>query len=431
MYELITKKDLTQKKYLSVFEQTNLSLLDGYDVKQILFNETAYCLNISWKRLLKEIIKSLFFKNYNLECHLSGQDILLLYSKNYRTDHDTYWKKIEYDVKKNDSITILTNEGRTLSAENISRKIKYLISFNKELSGIKFLKHRWYFSIRLVDRKIVLDEVDSLQLSPKVTMCFSDNSADETVLMQYFKMKGSVTVTNQHGLCIFQSYDYDRLNQSQLLNFKCDYFLARGVKQKEQFVLAGYSPDRIKVVGYIGACNRDIYVQETISMGIYLDCPTVPLSKNNNESMIKIGKQIACTLKMKYLIKCHPQDLVENYKELADENCLGIYGKGISLDETFKKVDICITHASATYVDVYIYGLRCLKMNSAIRYPIAVKEDEFETAEEAIDKITKWNDWSLEKKRRYIQGIREAYASPWVDGNINKALQIIMEERFN
>lgn len=428
MHDPITELDKKQGNYLNVLERTELSLFPGLNVKRILFNETAYCLKKSKTDFFKGLIKCLLFKDYFLDSRINGQEILLLYSKNYRSDHDGYWEQIKKDVKNYDSITILTQGQRKLELKNLARKIKYLRICYRELNVINNKNDRLYLALWLVDRKIVMDEINQLYLTPKIVMCFSDNSVDENVLMQYFKTRGITTVTNQHGLCVFQSYDYDRLNQSQILNFKCDYFFARGVKQKEQFVLAGFDGGNIKVVGYIEKNNKDIQIKDNNTIGIYLDCPTVPLSDKNNKRMIEYGKLIAKALGWKYLVKCHPQDLIDKYKNEVDDDCLDIFGKGTTLEETLKKVSICIIHASATYVDVYTYGLRCLKMNSEIKYPIAVKEDEFDTSEQAIDKITVWNRKSKEEKKSYIRSVLEQYASPWEKGNIDRELQKIKNE---
>lgn len=423
MYNPITEDDIKQKEYLDIFEKIKLSLFDGYNIKQILFNETAYSLNYSYFKILKLLIKCLFFKNAIFKCNIYGNDILLLYSKNYRNDHDKYWERIKKDINNFDDITILLNEKKEMDLKKVYKKIIYLNIFWKQLHEIKKYKDRLYFSCKLLERRIVLDYIQILELHPKIVMCFSDNSDNENVLMQYFKFQGAITITNQHGFCAFKSYEYDRLNQSQILNFKCDYFLARGDKQKEQFILAGYNPNIIKVVGFIVDSNQNIVISNNKCIGIYLDCPNIPLAKENNIKLINIGKQISKKLNVKFLIKCHPQDSIDKYEKFIDNNCVAIYGKETILKETFKKIDICITHASAIYIDSYIFGLRCLKMNSEIEYPIAVKEDEFDSIDNAVKIIKEWNLKNDSEKKIYINSVRKQYISDWNDGNINKFLQ--------
>lgn len=429
MYDPITEFDRKQEEYLSCLENIHLKLFPDMNVKQILFNETAYCLKTSVKGAIKKIIKTIFFKNYYIKKNINNKKILLLYTKNYRVDHDEYWEKIKNDILEYDYIEILTQDLKKIDKRNIVKKICYFYILYKKLNVVNEWKDRIFLTCSLVDRKLVLDEIQIMELKPKITMCFSDNSPDENVLMQYFHQQGATTVTNQHGLCIFQSYEFDRLNQSQILNFKCDYYFSRGSKQQEQFILAGYNPEKIKVIGFIGTQMPKIPIRKNEVLGIYLDCPTIPMSKKNNIKMIAYAKQIAKKIGWKYFIKCHPQDFPENYEDVLDMNCLGIFGKEATLKDTFEKATICITHASATYVDGYIYGLRCLKMNSEIYYPIAVPEDEFNSLNQSIEKINDWIHTSDVEKGRYIQKVRNQYASPWKDGNINNELNIIINEK--
>ncbi len=426
MYNPNTVKDERHREYLGIIEKINSKFFKGYNLKQILFNEAYYCMEFDERKVHETVLKNIVLKPCRIDKNINNRDIITFYTKNYRNDHDQYWQKILEDLGEHDEITLIGKyKGKLIKIDwfSIASKLRWYLTFVKEFKEIKNKKDRQYLAAQLVARKWTLEKVKKMKLHAKVAMCFFDSSPDENVIMQYFKSIGTITVTNQHGLCIFQSYEYDRLNQSQILNFKCDYFLGRGHKQKEQFVLAGYDSDRIKVVGCIGASNKEIPIQNTNCMGIYLDCPTNPFSKINNEKMINCAKQIAKMLKMNYLIKCHPQDSIENYQDLIDVNCVGIYGKETTLNETFKNVDICMTHASATYVDVYMYGLKCLKMNSEIRYPIATKEDEFDSVDCAIDLICKWKLKSISEQKQYINSIREEYASPWTEGNINNVLQ--------
>lgn len=429
MYNPITENDIKQKEYLDLLSHIKLSLFSDYNIKQIMFNETFFCLKCSYYNVLKLFFKCLFFKNFIFDCKIESKDILLLYSKNYRIDHDEYWEKIKKDINNFDNITILINPKKELNLKKIFKRIRYFNILFNELHYIKKKKDRLFFSCKLLEKKMVLDYIQSLKLHPKIVMCFSDNSDNENVLMQYFKFQNAITITNQHGFCIFKSNEYDRLNQSQILNFKCDYFLARGIKQKEQFILAGFNPNRIKVVGFIGSSNESIIISNNKCIGIYLDCPTIPLADENNIKLINIGKKISKVLNIKFLIKCHPQDKIDKYRDLVDDNCVDIYGKEIGLNETFQKVDICITHASATYIDSYVFGLRCFKMKSNVEYPIAVQDDEFSSAEEIINLIIEWNQKSDDEKRAYINDVRKQYTSDWCDGNINTILQELLNKK--
>ena len=123
MYDPITELDRIQGKYLEILEKTNLSLFPDFKAEQILFNETSYCIKLRRTDVLKAVIKSLLFKSYSLDYEISNQEVLLLYSKNYRSDHDGYWQKIKDDVQNSDNVTILTQGQRKLELKNLPGKV--------------------------------------------------------------------------------------------------------------------------------------------------------------------------------------------------------------------------------------------------------------------------------------------------------------------
>ena len=111
---------------------------------------------------------------------------------------------------------------------------------------------------------------------------------------------------------------------------------------------------------------------------------------------------------------------------MVSEKCIGIYGKEISVQESFEMVDIGIVHTSSTYVDAYEYGIRCLKYCSDAYFPISVKEDEFRTCEELENKLNLWNVKPENEKEEYILSIRRMYACKWKDGNIRNVIEKLL-----
>ena len=59
---------------------------------------------------------------------------------------------------------------------------------------------------------------------------------------------------------------------------------------------------------------------------------------------------------------------------------------------------LCIVHSSSANVDAYEYGIRCLKYNTEVNFPIAVKEDEFSTGQE-LEKILEQLDAKTKAER--------------------------------
>lgn len=424
MYNPITEKDKKQIMYQAVLGNVKSSLFPDMDIKKIMFNEALYCQEK--KRWIENFAKNIFFIHEELQMHINKSEVLCLYTNNYRNDHDEYWKKIKKDVGKVDSITFYTNISKRLDLKNWYKKLNWFFIAMRELSGISNKKDRIYMSTQMAARKWTLEQIKKLKLNPKLVMCYFDSSPDENVLMQYFKQQGAVTVTNQHGLCVFKSREYDLMNQSQILNFKSDYFLARSEKQREEFERAGFNGDKIIVVGYIGNNESEIKIKNTRIIGLLLDCPTVPLSKQASISMIKLVEQYLDKMDYKYIVKCHPVDDISKYRNIVSDRCMGIYGKETSVQKVFEMVDICIVHSSASYVDAYEYGLRCLKYCSEIYFPIAVKEDEFRTGDELKTKIEQWNNKPDKEKLEYITNVRRKYAGKWENGNIQKVIEKLL-----
>ncbi len=426
MYNPITEKDKKMTSYHEVLDKISSSLFPGMNLKQILFNECLYCQDN--KSVWKKLIKNLFFVPMKLDADLKGSNILCLYTKNYRSDHDEYWEKIKEDVGSVDSITLLY-KIRQLNLTDIPKKISWFIKSMRELSCIENRKDKLYLAAALVARKWVFEEVKKLRLEPKLVMCYFDSGSDENVLMQYFKQQGAITVANQHGLCIYKSKEYDLMNQSQILNFKSDYFLARSERQREEFVRAGFDGNKIIVVGYIGNKAEKVKVKHTGVLGLLLDTPAMPLAEEASTTLIKYADELSSRMGFEYIVKCHPSDDVERYKNVVSDRCIGVYGKEINVQKALDMVDLSIVHSSSSYVDAYEHGVRCLKYCSEAYFPIAVKEDEFSTCDELAEIIRQWNEKPDKEKEEWITDIRSKYAGKWEDGNIRRAIEGLLASR--
>ena len=59
--ESVTDNDIRQKQYLDALDGTESKLLTGYNIKQILFNECWYCIDVSSKSVFKALIRALLF----------------------------------------------------------------------------------------------------------------------------------------------------------------------------------------------------------------------------------------------------------------------------------------------------------------------------------------------------------------------------------
>lgn len=426
MYNLITKKDIKHRKYLEIFDKIDSALFPGMSLKKILFNEAYYCQSV--KFILKSFLKYLFLSPANFETKIEGNKLLCIYSRNYRYDHDNYWRAIKEDAGPHDDIVInwkISNVMQRIDLFSCFSKLKWYFHAYFELKGILSKHDRSFLAIQMMKRKWVLERIKKLNIHPNIVMCFFDSAPDENVLMQYFKQQGAITITNQHGQSVYQSYEYDLVNQSQIFNFKCDYYLAKGEMQREQFVKAGFDPNRIKLLGVVGGRNGKTRHNKLFCFGVYLDCPSLPYAEKSNSEMINLAKEVAKKINYKYLIKIHPAEIEGKYNHMIDENCVGIYGKDALLNETFEKIDFGIIHESATYVDIYFYGLRCFRFLTEIPYDISYKDDVFRDSDELKEKILRWNNLDANLKNDYIKKVRKLYDSGWEKGKLEKIVNEI------
>lgn len=425
-YSLRSKKDIIQREYLVVLKNRTLKIFPGMSMEKILWNEAFFCQNAKWWEVIKRNVKAIFFYVPNLKINVNGLNLLCIYTKNYRPDHDLYWERIKEDAGVHDDITILHGKMK-IDVGLILRKIKWYCNVFKELSGVGSIKDRLFLSSQLVIRKCVFEEIKYMNLNPKVVMCFFDSSPDENVLMQYFKQKNAITITNQHGQPIFRSWDYDRVNQSQILNFKCDYFFAKGNMQVKQFLKAGFDEKRIIPIGVIDRQVKIKGYRETNCFCIYLDTPGFDFSVWSNTMMIKIANEISDKSGMRYYVKPHPADNCLNYSGLIGRNCLEIFDSKMTLIESFKHIDFAIIHASSTYVDAYLHGVRCFKMKTPIPFPISFYKDDFENTEEICRKISEWKSMAKSERYDYISKIKKMYDCGWEKGRVRNVITTLMK----
>lgn len=423
----ISKRDIIHGKYLECLRGKQSRLFPELDLQRILYNECYYCLESSVIKLVLRVFKCFLFKPSELKVNTKGCSILTFYTKNYRNDHDTYWEQILKDVGDHDEITILSkgNLIRRIDFRNIFKKLYWFLTAYFDLKVIEKRKDRLYLTLQLVARKYTFERVKELNLHPRIVMCFFDSSPDENIIMQYFKAMGCKTITNQHGQPVFQSNKYDRVNQSQILNFKTDYFLAKGQFVRQQFVSAGLDDSRVKLVGMIGTGFDIIDDIQTDVFGVFLDAPILPFSHNSNNQIIKVANTISHELGMRYLLKVHPLDQKEKYVDIVGECCIDILGRETKIDSVLGQIEFAIIHASATYIDVYCHGIRCFKIETDVYYPIAFETDCFTTVQELEKKIHEWKELSPQQRREYIRSVKDYYDIGWHTGNIKKTLEEI------
>lgn len=410
----ITEQDVVQGNYLELLNGVQSKLFPGLNLKIGLFNEAWYCQKFSIRQVFDMLIHALLIDQYRVLSEISNNNILTIYTKNYRDDHDGYWEHIKKSIGEHDEVTIVTNKKHIIKKIHICRIIKrffWLITALRELGNRFDKKDRLYLAIRIVERKQTLDDIEKLNLSPKAVMCFFDSAPNESILMQYFKNKGAVTLTNQHGQPVFRNPKIDRLNQSQILNFSSDYFLAKGEYTKRQFERAGVSSNKIRIVGSaVPTLSLDYKQNNTKLFGVFLDTPAYEFALKTNREVLKFAENISEKIGYKYVIKLHPSDMVDNYSDIKMNYCKNVFAPKSKLQDAFENIEFGIFNASSVYVDMLLNRIKSYQVKTEIDFPIVESDlDIVYSIEDFCIKHEKWSVLKAEEKSYYIEKTIRTY----------------------
>lgn len=433
---MITEKDILHKSYLEICENLTIKGLEEYNIKKLLFNETFYVQDLSWKSVIKNYIVTIMFDlNFRTQIDMErkNDELVLLSSKWNRKDHDDYWDKICSCFPENTRISFADRRNswrdafKYFSFPNMFRNIKSARTIKRSLKDIKNKKHRNF----LVNKLLQMEKLDRIlketKLKPKVAMCFFDSGFYENLAMQFFKNRGAITVTNQHGQPVFKSWDYDRMNQSQILNFKCDYFLAKGEFSRKQFVKAGFSEKQIVVNGSfnnVGGYKRS-YDEKKV-FGTFLNCVALPGAKEANRSLLEITTNLSEQFGLKFYIKLHPSDSLENYSSIKHNGLIKIITNDMSISEVAEKIDFGVLNESGVYLDLLNYKVRSFRWDNGIEFPLIEDEHSLFTDITGLKKIVKkWMNTASIYKDKYFDEISFYYNG---DGNASYNIKTFIEK---
>lgn len=417
---MITEKDILHKSYLDICENLTIKGLEEYNIKKLLFNETFYVQDLSWKSVIKNYIVTIMFDlNFRTQIDIEhkNDELVLLSSKWNRKDHDDYWDKICSCFSENTRISFADRRNswrdvfKYFSFPNMFRNIKSARTIKRSLKDIKNKKHRNF----LVNKLLQMEKLDRIlketKLKPKVAMCFFDSGFYENLAMQFFKNRGAITVTNQHGQPVFKSWDYDRMNQSQILNFKCDYFLAKGEFSRKQFVKAGFDENRVIVIGSfnnVKGYQRSYDIRNAFCT--FLNCVALPNAKELNDKLLKITVELSERLNSKFYIKLHPSDSIENYQTFKHDNLLKIIERDMSIPEISEVIDFGLYNESAIFLDLLNNKTRAYRWDNGVFFPLVENNDDvFADSNDIEKKVNEWLEQPDSDKDDYFDRVSAYY----------------------
>lgn len=382
---------------------------------QVLYLEIFRAFDCNLKHVMKDFLFNFFFDMPEFFFHINQEDILFLVTKYYRSDHDLYWKRIRSLFSHSDEIfyEAKISLGKLLSQISLKHffyKIKLFYKIWGKLESIDSKKHKMYFSNQIMKCYLCKEKLSRSNHSPKVVISFFDAAMFENFIIQYLKTKGTVSITNQHGQPVYRGHHLDHYNQSQILNFTSDYFIAKGLFTKEQFIKAGVDSERIKV---LGGFEGDTPIRKTKKhhiIGIFLDCIEFDFALESNKMLIDIAEQFSKETGYQYFIKVHPTDSCENYKNYVSKNCIEIINKEKSITELIDSMAFGLLHASAIYVDIILREKKAYKLISQQEFPLVENpEDLIQGIEDLKIKYHLWKNKSNNEKSEYYQNLKKRY----------------------
>lgn len=433
---MITEKDELHKKYLDACSNIVIKGLEEYDIKKLLFNETFYAQNLKKKNILKRYIFELMF-DLEFQTHIDIQrkkdEIVLLSTKWNRQDHDEYWEKICNTFPRNTRISFSEKKisirvmVKNCSIKYMLQNVKEIRNIKKQLKCIKNKSHKLFLSSRLLKIKKVDQFLKEIDLKPKIAICFFDSGFYENIVMQYLKNRGAITITNQHGQPVFKSHEFDRMNQSQILNFKCDYYLAKGEFTKKQFVNAGFDEKQIVVIGSFNEnCKCQYSNDEKKTFCTFLNGVGLPGVEETNRALLDISAKLSERLGVEYYIKLHPLDNIDNYKWFVHQGLIKMVKNDMSITEIAEKIDFGIFNESGVYLDLLSNKLHSYRWDNGCKFPLV--EDEnclFTNIDELEKKVKEWMNSTIENKEQYLERISIYYNG---NGDASKNIKTFTEE---
>lgn len=411
-------KNQKHSLYLRLLRSVRVSSMPNIDFSRALYLDSLYVLDFSGIKALLSVIRSLFFKVPELDIRIGNNPLLMLTTIHARDDHDSYWDAMKNLFPVKDEI-ILNNRFtakeylKNISFRGIANRIGCYREAYRALKKIKSRIHRSYLASKIVTCEKYINSVKDRIDNTKAVFVFCDTFLFENVLIQFMRHRGIVSITAQHGQPVFFGWDKDHLNQSQILNFSSDYYLAKGNFAKRQFLKAGFDEKRIIVSG---SMNKTVHKLSDRSpqnrFGVFTDCILYDFADGTNKKLIKMAEAVSEKINMPYFIKVHPSETAPDYRRLVSDRCIGIYRQEYANEELFGQIEFGIMSASAIYLDMLYANVKCYQLQTKIPFPIVESPaDQFESCEQFADKLCAWRQLSFAEKEQYFAGQQREYGS--------------------
>lgn len=338
-------------------------------------------------------------------------------------------EKAFFDVANvSDNYVVQMPNDNKLTTQHIKYFTK-LISWNKILkkSGFSFAYRLQYINI-FFDGFVLYKDFEQEQKKQNWSIdnlvVFCDVHPADCFFVQKFKQLGKKTATVQHGSFAI-SYDSWAFKGS-----KSDVFLADGPHAKENAEMAGCTGNIIPV-GSMHSIN-DAPVKKPDSfktdvLGIVMNSSMMPIE--DNREMIKQVQNYCREKGKKAVIKYHPGNNPEDYKDVIDTKISFVCEKSMTVPEFFDMIDVSVVCDSTVFTTAlfnWIPSLLFFREGFDKGKYLHTEDIKFKDSEQLkllMDKIpTKEFEELMESYRKYFLSsgvVKENYRKAFKEIGIN------------
>lgn len=346
------------------YKKNKAFIIDGIDYSRVIATR-AY--NASFKNTFREFLRFLAF-DYDFSFKENSGKILVVYSYlgKGRADFDSIVDMFCHTLKYNyDRLDFIYK----IRIVYIIKKLVHMVwlYFKFLFSKVRNPFFAAILSSQFIHYKGKLEKYLKNN-NYELLVSFCDAHGIENMITQIAKEKGIKTATLQHGQYRVLKRETENADIESYDNFISDYLLAWGERTTEEFVKAGVDESRILPVGALKSFSKNERIPLHDGLNIFGVVLDGNIYHDSNVLMIKYANYLAKKFNLKYILRLHPKNNLNDYINLCDSDCLLKSISRIENSEYAKMVDFSIVHMTGVFVEL-------LSINSPM---ILMKDDYLE-----------------------------------------------------
>jgi len=372
------------KKIKALLE--NQPLLEGLDIyKVIAYDLIKVCYN-QYHFSIGTFFKGFFV--YNIPSNINTRIMYSIGAYGNRKDYIEIVDYVKNEVQENDNVFLnfdILKKNIYINLKN--GKIAYQSIFKLPLG----YKSKLYLFLQLWFYLNLYLNLKKKDYQVKKYVAFSSIHPLESVLTLYFKSKGTITYSLQHGL-YFVYKDPIPIDAIAYDNLVSDFHLAWGQYTLDEFKKYGIDENLVKEAGY----PRKIHEVTQRENKIEIERIIVFLGRKqfeySNQNALEILKSFVS--KYKVALKLHPSLDFDYYSNLSNQYGFELVAKKETISSILTKrgFDLSIAINTTVYYESYMYSIPCVRFkDDTFMLPKGVFDDIFTNIEDLKNLIVYFN----------------------------------------